>query len=135
MKYLVRASALLLSTQLMVSSALAQSPAEVAADRAERKAEAREASRAFTPGEGNPRPAARPRVSKAERAQARPARRAEGAAAAKAFRPGEGNPRPVATTRLSRAERSAGRKASLAHVARQNRAGQLPSYGESYGGK
>lgn len=135
MKNLLWAS-VLLSTELMASSALAQTPpTDKAAARAERKAEGTEATREFMPGEGNPKPDARPKVSKAERAQARPARRAEGTAAAKAFKPGEENPKPEATARLSRAERSAGRKASRTQVAKQNKAGQLPSYGENYGGK
>ena len=135
MKHLVWASALL-STQLMAASAWAQTPpTDKAAARAERKAEGTEASREFMPGEGNPKPDAKPKVSKAERAQARPARKSEGTAAAKAFKPGEGNPKPEATAKLSRAERSAGRKASRTQVAEQNKAGQLPSYGDNYGGK
>ncbi|MDH6590286.1 hypothetical protein M2165_000175 [Variovorax sp. TBS-050B] len=135
MKHLVRASALVI-TQLIVSHASAQTPAAgEAAERAQRRAEGVEAARSFTPGEGNPRPAARPRVSRAERAEARPARRARGAAAARSFQPGEGNPRPQATARLSREERRAGRRASRAQVAELNRSGQLPSYGDNAGGR
>ena len=135
MKNLVYAAALL-AIQLAATPALAQTtPADRAAARADRKAEGREAARNFAPGEGNPRPAARPRMSSAERAQARPARRAQGIAAARAFEPGEGDPKPAARARMSREERSAGRRASRAQVASQNRAGRLPSYGEGFGGR
>lgn len=135
MRNIAWASAIL-ATQLIATAAYAQSqPVDKAAVRAERKAQGSEAARTFKPGEGDPKPEPRARVSKGDRAAARQVRQAEGAEAAREFTPGEGNPKPEATTHLSRAERSAGRKASRAEVAKLNKAGQLPSYGDNYGGK
>ncbi|MDM0025504.1 hypothetical protein [Variovorax saccharolyticus] len=135
MKNVLWASALL-ATQLLASSAYAQSqPLDKDAARAERKTQGTEAARAFKPGEGDPRPEAKPRTSKADRAAARQARKPAGAEATLAFKPGEGDPKPEATAKLSRADRSAGRKSSRAQVATLNKQGQLPSYGDNYGGK
>lgn len=135
MKNLVWASAIL-ATQLIANAAYAQSqPADKAAVRAEHKAQGTEAARTFKPGEGDPKPEARAKVSKADRAAARQERKAKGTEATRELTSGEGNPKPEATTHLSRAERSAGRKASRAEVAKLNKAGQLPSYGDNYGGK
>ena len=135
MKHLL-STLVLAATQLVASAAYAQTPpADKAAARAERRAQGAEAARNFTPGEGDPVPEPRAKVPKADRAEARQARRPAGAEAARTFRPGEGDPKPAATVKLSRQERSAGRKASRAGVAKANRAGQLPSYGDNYGGK
>ena len=135
MKHLL-STLVLAATQLVASAAYAQTPpADKAAARAERRAQGAEAARNFTPGEGDPVPEPRAKVTKADRAKARQARRPAGAEAARTFRPGEGDPKPAATVKLSRQERSAGRKASRAGVAKANRAGQLPSYGDNYGGK
>jgi hypothetical protein len=123
-------------TQLLASAAHAQTPpTDKAAARAERKAEGTEAARAFTPGEGDPKPEAKAKVSKADRAAARQARKPGGAEAARSFKPGEGNPEPAAVAKTPSAERSAARKARRAEVAKANKAGQLPAYGENYGGK
>lgn len=123
-------------TQLLASAASAQpAPTDKAAASAERKAEGTEAARQFAPGEGNPKPEARPRVPKAERSAARQARKPEGTQAAKEFKPGEGNPEPTAVPTAPRAERSAERKARRAEVAKENKSGKLPSYGEGSGTK
>lgn len=135
MKLLLSACTLA-GAQLLAGAAFAQAQgADAASVRAERKAEAVEAAHDFMPGEGNPIPEPRARVSKTERAAARQARRSAGAEAAQDFMPGEGDPVPAPTARLSRAERSAERKASRAEVAKANRAGQLPSFNDNYGGK
>jgi hypothetical protein len=103
--------------------------------RAERKAEGVEAAHTFMPGEGDPIPESKAKVSKADRVAARQARKPAGVEAARTFMPGEGDPIPTPTIKLSRAERSAERKANRAEVAKANRAGQLPSYSDNYGGK
>jgi len=108
---------------------------EKAAARAERKAEGTEAAREFQPGEGNPIPDARPKVSKADRAAARTARRPEGAEATREFKPGEGDPEPEAKAKVPRAERTAANAARRAEMRRANKAGQIPSYSDNYGGK
>jgi hypothetical protein len=51
------------------------------------------------------------------------------------FKPGEGNPEPEARAKVPRAERTAARQARRAEVAKANKSGQLPSYGEGYSGK
>lgn len=132
MKYLFLASALTV-TQLIATSAFAQtSSTDKEAARVERKAQGTEAARAFSPGEGNPKPEPRAKVSRADRASARQARKPEGTEAARTFMPGEGEPKPNATAKLSREERSAGRKASRTAIAKANKAGQVPSYGDNY---
>ncbi|CAN7774951.1 hypothetical protein LJR290_007739 [Variovorax sp. LjRoot290] len=110
-------------------------PTDKAAARAERQAQGTQAAREFTPGEGNPKPEPRAKVSSAERAAARQARKPEGAEAAREFKPGEGNPEPEARAKVPRAERTAARQARRAEVAKANKSSQLPSYGEGYGGK
>ncbi|MDM0019492.1 hypothetical protein [Variovorax saccharolyticus] len=132
---------LLLSTcalagaQIIAFTAHAQTqPIDNAVTRAERRVEGVEAARTFMPGEGDPIPEPKARVSKAERAAARQARKPQAVEAARTFTPGEGDPIPTPTTKLSRAERSAGRKASRSELAKANRAGQLPSYSDNYGG-
>lgn len=135
MKNIAWASALVV-THLLASTAYAQTPpADKAAARAERKIQGAEAARAFTPGEGDPKPEAKAKVSAADRAAARQARKQAGLEATRTFTPGEGDPKPAATTKLSREERSAERKARRAEIARANKAGQLPSYGENAGGR
>ncbi|MDM0028838.1 hypothetical protein [Variovorax saccharolyticus] len=135
MKHLFSTLALV-GTQVLASAAYAQTPpTDKAAARAERKEQGTEASRAFKPGEGDPKPEPRAKVSKSDRAAARKARIPEGAEATREFMPGEGDPIPAATAKLSREERSAGRKASRSEVARENKAGQLPSFSDNYGGK
>lgn len=134
MKHLFLASALTV-IQLIASSVYAQTPpTDKAAARAERKMQGAEAARTFTPGEGDPKPAPKAKVSRADRVSARQARKPEGVNAARTFTPGEGDPKPEATAKLSREERSAGRKANRADIAKANRAGQLPSYGDDYSG-
>ncbi|MDQ0586125.1 hypothetical protein [Variovorax paradoxus] len=126
----------LVGAQILAFTACAQTqPLDKTMTRAERKAEGVEAARTFMPGEGDPIPEPKARASKADRAAARQARRPEGVQAARTFMPGEGDPIPTPTAKLSRAERSAGRKASRSEVAKANRAGQLPSYSDNYGGK
>lgn len=110
-------------------------PTDKAAARAERQVLGTQAAREFTPGEGNPKPEPRAKISSAERAAARQARKPEGAEAAREFKPGEGNPEPEARAKVPRAERTAARQARRAEVAKANKSGQLPSYGEGYGGK
>ena len=127
---------LALASLFAVSVGLAQTPAvDKATAKAERRAQGAEAARSFSPGEGNPKPEPRARVSKADRASASQARKPAGIEAARTFKPGEGDPKPVAMAKLPRTERSMARKASRAEVARLNKSGQLPSYGENYGGK
>lgn len=122
--------------QLWTSAAYAQSgSSDKAAVRAERRAQGVEASQSFKPGEGDPKPAPTAKVSKADRQSARQDRKVEGAQAAREFEPGEGDPKPTPTAKLSNAERTAARKASRESVAKANRAGQIPSYGENYGAK
>jgi hypothetical protein len=135
MKHLVSTLAIV-GTQILATVAYSQtSSADKAAARAERKAQGTEAARTFMPGEGDPRPEPRAKVSKADRATAAQERKPEGAEAARTFMPGEGDPIPAATAKLSREERSAGRKASRSEVAKENKAGQLPSFDDNYGGK
>ncbi|SEM53540.1 hypothetical protein SAMN05518845_1338 [Variovorax sp. YR750] len=134
MKNITWASAL--AVTLLASTAFAQTPpADKATARAERKAQGAEATRSFAPGEGDPKPEAKAKVSPADRAAARQARKQTGADATRTFTPGEGDPKPAATAKLSREERSAERKARRAEVAKANKAGQLPSYGENAGSK
>lgn len=134
MKHLFLASALTV-TQLIASSVFAQTPpTDKAAARAERKVQGAEAARTFKPGEGYPKPEPKAKVSREDRISARQVRKPEGVNAARTFMPGEGDPKPEATAKLSREERSAGRKAGRAEIAKANRAGQLPSYGDDYPG-
>lgn len=134
MKHLFLASAFA-ATQLVASALHAQTvPLDKAAVRAERRAEGAEAARSFTPGEGNPKPDPKAKVSKADRLSARQARKLEGADAARNFVPGEGDPKPEAAPRLSREERTAAHKASRAEIRKANKAGQLPSYDDNYPG-
>lgn len=135
MKHLFSTLALA-ATQILASAAYAQTPpTDKAAARAERKAQGTEAARDFMPGEGDPKPEPRAKVAKSDRAQARRARIPEGAEATREFMPGEGDPKPAPAAKLSREERSAGRKASRSEVAKANKAGQLPSFDDNYGGK
>lgn len=115
------------------SAAYAQAAGAAGKDdvRAERKKEARAAARNFRPGQGQPIPAARPRVPRAERAIAAGERKVEGAAASKEAKPGEGNPVPAAAAKVPRAERAAARQARRAETARANKAGEIKSKGES----
>lgn len=134
----VLSTCVLVSAQMLAFGASAQTqtqPTDPAAVRAERNAEGVEAARTFMPGEGDPIPEARAKVSKSDRAAARQARKPGGIEAARDFMPGEGDPIPSPTVKLSRAERQAERKASRAEVAKANKAGQLPSYSDNYGGK
>ena len=125
------ASALLMTQP---SPALAQaSGAGDKAVRAERRAEGVEAARTFQPGEGNPIPDARPKVSRAERSQARQDRRPDGVDAARHFHSGEGDPRPAATRRISSDERRAERAKQREEVKAEAKAGQIPDYGDNYG--
>ncbi|MDM0066613.1 hypothetical protein [Variovorax sp. J31P207] len=134
MKLLLSTCALV-GAQIIAFTACAQTqPIDNSVTRAERRAEGVEAARTFMPGEGDPIPAPKAKASKAERAAARQARKPEAVEAARTFTPGEGDPIPAPTTKLSRAERSAGRKASRSELAKANRAGQLPSYSDNYGG-
>lgn len=110
-------------------------PQEKAAARADRKVEGTAAARSFQPGEGDPKPAPHAAVSASERAAARNARRAGGAAAAKAPQAGEGDPIPEAKAKIPAQERIAERRASRAEVKRENKAGELPVFGEGYGAK
>ncbi|MET3918428.1 hypothetical protein ABID97_005259 [Variovorax sp. OAS795] len=114
-------------------SCLAQTKPQAAQVRAERKAEATQTAREFKPGEGDPIPEARPKVSRPERVKAREARKTTGGEAARAFMPGEGNPKPSAIARLPRAERRAERSAKRAELKAENKVGAIPSYGDSYG--
>ncbi|KIQ26144.1 hypothetical protein RT97_23095 [Variovorax paradoxus] len=135
MKLLLSTCALV-GAQILALNVHAQpQPADKGAVRAERKAEGVEAARNFMPGEGDPIPEPKAKASKADRAAARQARKPGGVEAARTFMPGEGDPIPEPTAKLSRAERSAGRKASRAEVARENKAGELPSFNDNYGGK
>jgi len=132
MRVLFLASALAV-TQLAVSSVCAQTAtSDQAAVRAERKAEGVEAARTFTPGEGNPKPEPKAKVSKETRASARQTRKVAGAEAAREFMPGEGDPKPEATPKVSREERTAAGKARRAEIKRANKAGELPSFGDNY---
>ena len=110
-------------------------PEDKAAARAERRANGAAAARNFTPGEGDPKPAPMAKVTRAERAAAREARKPGGRAAAQAFLPGEGDPKPVAMARLPRGERRMERAARRADLRQAHKAGEIPSYGENYGGK
>jgi len=101
----------------------------------EQRARAVDAARAFAPGEGDPKPPARAKADPATRAAASEARQQTGRQAARTFVPGEGDPKPVPATRQPRAERAAERKANRDRIANLNKAGQLPSYGDNYGGK
>jgi hypothetical protein len=124
--------------QVLSVTAEAQTPPtaeEKTAARAERRMQGIEATRQFQPGEGNPIPDARPKASKADRAAARAARKSEGAVAAREFKPGEGNPEPEARVKVSRAERTAANAARRAEMRRANKAGEIPSYNDNYGGK
>lgn len=114
-------------------SSLAQSKPQDAQVRAERKIEATEAAREFKPGEGDPIPEARPKVSRVDRVKAREARKTTGVEATRTFAPGEGNPKPSAVARLPRAERRAERSAKRAALKAENKAGAIPNYGDSYG--
>lgn len=135
MKFFLSAAALA-SMQIFVTAAYAQSPeAGTAVTRAEKKAEGIEAARHYMPGDGDPKPEARAKASKAERTVARQARKTAGTEASRDFMPGEGDPAPEATARPPRAERKAERKAKRAAIAKANKAGQLPSYDDNYGGK
>lgn len=108
------------------------SPQEKAAAHAERKAEGAAAARGPQLGEGDPKPVPRAKVSSSERVNARAERTADGATAAKTPPQAEGDPVPTATPKLSAKERAAGRGAQRAEVRRENKAGEIPSYGESY---
>jgi len=124
--------------QLVSLAATAQTPPtaeEKATARAHRRAQGAEAARDFQPGEGNPIPDARPKVSKADRVAARVARRPEGTEAAREFKPGEGDPEPEARARVPRAERQVANAARRAEMRRANKAGEIPSYSDNYGGK
>ncbi|MDM0015069.1 hypothetical protein QTH87_21675 [Variovorax sp. J22P168] len=126
----------LLAPLILASAAFAQPvPVDVATAKAQRLAQGIEAARTFAPGEGNPKPAARARVDKADRVAASAARRPGGIEAARSFKPGEGDPKPVASVKLSRAERTTAQRTNRDQVARLNKAGQLPTYGDNYGGK
>jgi hypothetical protein len=109
-------------------------PIDKQAARLQRETQGADAARNFRPGEGNPIPEAKPKISSNERAAASSARKAGGAAAAQAFAPGEGDPKPAATTRQPRVERRAERAAQRADVIRANKAGTIPSYGEGTDG-
>jgi hypothetical protein len=50
--------------------------------------------------------------------------------AAREFKPGEGSPEPTAKAKVPRAERSAARKERTTDMAKANKAGQLPVFGE-----
>ncbi|MBB3176370.1 hypothetical protein [Variovorax sp. Sphag1AA] len=130
--FLAAASALLLTQPL---SALAQSSnaSDKAAVRAERRAKGVEAARTFQPGEGNPIPDAKPKVSRAERNQARKERRPDGVDAAMNFHSGEGDPRPAPTRRIAPDERRAERTKQREEVKAEAKAGQIPDYGDNYG--
>lgn len=110
-------------------------PQERAAARAERKVEGTAAARSFQPGEGDPKPAPHAAVSASERSAARNARHAGGAAAARAPQVGEGDPIPEAKAKIPAQERIAERSARRAEVKRENKAGELPAFGEGYGAK
>jgi hypothetical protein len=126
----------IVAMQILAATAYAQTaPTDKAEARAERKAQGSAAARTFMPGEGDPKPEPRAKVSKADRSVARQVRKPEGAEAARTFMPGEGDPKPEAMVKLSRQERSAGRKASRSEIAKANKAGQLPSFSDNYGGK
>jgi len=126
----------IVTAQLVASTAYAQTaPSDNAAARAERKLKGAQAAREFMPGEGDPKPEPKVKASKAERVAAKQARRAEGAQAALSFQPGEGDPKPEATAKAPRAERSAERKARRTAITKANKAGQIPSYGDNYGGR
>lgn len=126
----------LVGAQLLTASAFAQgTSADQAATRAERKAEGVAAAHSFMPGEGDPIPEPRMKATQAERVAARQARRLDGAEATHDFMPGEGDPMPAPTAQVSREERLAGREAIRAEVRRANKAGELPSYNDNYGGR
>ncbi len=118
-------------SQVAASSAYAQGAATPDKDpvRAERKKEARAAARSFRPGQGQPIPAARPKVPRAERAAAAQERKTEGAEASKEMKPGEGDPMPAAAAKVPRAERAAARQARRTETARANKAGEIKSKG------
>ena len=133
----------LAATVLLASTSFAQlPPPEKAAAKAERRVQGSESARAFVPGEGDPKPAVRAKVDRAARIAAREARKPAQIEAARTFKPGEGDPKPAASAGLSRAgasaeqkaeqkaERKAERKANRGEVARLNKGGQLPSYGD-----
>ncbi|MDM0015317.1 hypothetical protein QTH87_22940 [Variovorax sp. J22P168] len=125
-----------IAAQLWAAPVYAQSSStDKSAVRAERRAQGAEATRSFKSGEGDPKPEPKARVSASGRQAARQERKVEGAQAAREFEPGEGDPKPAPTAKVSRAERTAGRKASRESVAKVNKAGQIPSYGENYGVK
>ena len=107
-------------------------PQEKAAGRAERKIEGAAAARGVQPGEGDPKPAPHAAVSASERSASRNARHAGGAAAAKAPQVGEGDPIPEAKAKIPAQERIAQRSAHRAEVKRENKAGELPVFGEGY---
>ena len=125
--------------QITASTVFAQTVKSSATEkeiaRQERKAQGAEAARNFQPGEGNPVPDPKAKVAKPERDAARNARKPEGVIASKTFKPGEGNPTPVATSRPPREERRADRAAKRSEIRQANKAGQIPSYGDNYGGK
>lgn len=108
------------------------SPHEKAAAHAERKVEGAAAARGPQLGEGDPKPSPRAKVSSSERLNARAGRKADGAAATKVPPQAEGDPVPTAMPTLSAKERAAGRRAQRAEVRRENKAGEIPTYGESY---
>lgn len=114
---------------------VAATPQEKAAGRAERKIEGTAAARGVQPGEGDPKPAPHAAVSASERSTSRNARHAGGAAAAKAPQVGEGDPIPEAKAKIPAQERIAQRSAHRAEVKRENKAGDLPVFGEGYGAK
>lgn len=118
--------------QITATGVYAQSPdaAEKAAARAERRAAGTEAAHSFEPGEGNPVPEHRAKVSKSDRIAARQARKAAGAEAERHFEPGEGNPVPVAKPKVPKSERSAARAARNAEMTRLQKAGEMPTYPE-----
>ena len=135
MKFQTRSVAFV-ATVLLASASFAQVQAvDKAAARAERLVQGREAARTFAPGEGDPKPAGRLKVDRATRDAERAGRKPERIDAARSFKPGEGDPKPIASIKVSRDERKASRDAKRAEVIRANKAGNLPSYGENYGGK
>ena len=129
-------SVALLATLLLVPTSFAQVQAfDKAAAKAERLVQGSEAARTFVPGEGDPKPAGRPKVDRAARVAEREGRKPERIEAARSFKPGEGDPKPIASIKLSRDQRAASREAKRDEVIKLNKAGNLPSYGENYGGK
>ena len=131
--YIAVVSAMLGVQPFAAQAQTTPSAADNAATRSERRAEGVEAARTFQPGEGNPIPDAKPKVSRAERSQAKQARRPGGVEASQSFHSGEGDPRPAPTARISASERRAERASKRAEVKAEAKAGQIPDYGDNYG--